>query len=46
MLPQINLYNNPIVVEIEMQDVPIIQLNKTMEVKNTDPFLSTKDIDL
>lgn len=36
MLPQINLYINPIAVEIEMQDVPIIQL-KLCKLR-TDPL--------
>jgi len=44
MLPQINLYNYPIEFEIEIQDLPIIQL-KLYKLK-TDPFLSTNDIDV
>lgn len=42
MLPQINFYYNPIAFEIEMQDLPIIQL-KLCKLK-IDPFLSTNDI--
>jgi len=43
MRPQINLFNNPIAVEIEKQD-PSLQL-ELCELQ-TDPFISAKEIDV